>query len=136
MEERLELGQKNWFLPLNHAEMSKHQSIYIFNKLKRNSCKGSQKEKSFLKQSLLLLPSLLFFKKSIRFLFLSQWDLSHFYTFIGSLGFLWEGPVRDLSFSGCDYRAGLHPLLEVKWLSAQPSSPGSSRSLSSPGVCI
>lgn len=52
VEKRLELGWKNGFLPLNHAEISKHWSIYIFNKLifnklKRNPCKGIQKEKSF-----------------------------------------------------------------------------------------
>lgn len=53
----------------------------------------------------------------------------HFYWFLGlPVGRPSEGP----RFSGCDYRAGLHPLLEVKWLSAQYSSHGSSRSLLQP----
>lgn len=42
--------------------------------------------------------------------------------FIGPLAFPWERPGQGPLLSGCGFGAGLYPLLEVKWLSAQGSS--------------
>lgn len=67
----------------------------------------------------------------------NEWDLSRFCIFIGPLGFPGLRPREGPLLSGCDYRAGLHPLLEVKWRSAQQAAcsrvPGQASASDRPG---